>query len=254
MPDREPPQDPASSVLLTEDHDGVRVLTLNRPAKLNALNSELTKALYDAFNECDEDEAVRAVVVAGSGRAFCAGADLSEFKDLTPDNQEAVTLRSELTARMQELPQRLRKPVVAAVQGAAVGGGAGLALSCDMTVVATDVKFGYPEITHSIVPAVVMAGLQRNVGRKLGFEMISLGRLLNATEMAEYGLANRVTGPDQVLPEALKIATEWAAANPHAMAATKSLYYRTADLTYEQAIRAGRDINTIMRGFRKVRL
>ena len=240
----------SSPVLLTEDHDAVRVVRMNRPHKLNALNTELTQALLDALAAAESDDSVRAVVLTGEGRAFCAGADLSEFKDLTPGNQDAVLRRAELTTRTQMLPQQMSKPVVSVVAGAALGGGAGLAIGCDMMVAATTVSFGYPELKHSIVPAIVMTGLQRHVGRKLAFELISTGRLLGADELAGLGLANRIAEPDDAFKVALDIATGWSSTRPQAMAAAKGLFYRVAELPFEQAMQAGRDVNTIMREFR----
>ncbi|MBB5956981.1 enoyl-CoA hydratase/carnithine racemase [Saccharothrix tamanrassetensis] len=237
-------------VLLTEDHGAVRVLRMNRPHKRNALDTELTTALLDAMLAADADESVRALVLTGEGPGFCAGADITEFAGLTPADQTAVLHRAELTARTQLLPQQLRKPIVSVVRGAALGGGAGLAIGCDMMVVATDVAFGYPELRHSIVPAIVMTGLQRQIGRKLAFELVSHGRLLGADELAGIGLANRVAEPDRVLDLGLEIAGRWAEANPVALAATKELFYRVADLPVDQAMRAGRDVNAIMRGFR----
>lgn len=242
---------PSEQVLLVEDRDAVRVLTLNRPRKLNALNTALTRALNDALAAADRDPDVRAVVLAGNGRGFCAGADLSEFSALTPDNPEAVLERADLTARLQTRMQRMGVPVVAAVRGAAVGGGAGLAIGADMTVAGTDLKFGYPELRHSIVPALVMTGLQRQLGRKLAFEMISTGRLLGAAEAAEQGLVNRVVEPGEVVPAAMEIARQWAAVEPRAIRAAKDLFYRVADLPTEAAMRAGQDVNALMRGFRR---
>lgn len=244
MPDSQP-------VLLTEDHDAVRVLTLNRPDKLNALNTELTQAIYDGLLEADRDESVRAIVLAGAGRAFCAGADLSEFTELTPSNGDAVALRADLTARTQMLAQQLTKPVVSVVQGAAVGGGAGLAIGADMVIIAPDVKFGYPEVKHSIVPALVMTGLQRHLGRKLAFELISTGRFLNADEMRTHGLANEIAPADQLLARGIAVATAWAGHSSLAMRAIKDLFYRVAELPVEEAMRAGREVNTLMRGFRE---
>ncbi|MFF4244727.1 enoyl-CoA hydratase/isomerase family protein [Streptomyces sp. NPDC001822] len=241
----------ASGTLLVEDRESVRVLTLNRPDKLNALDTTLTRALSAALTAAEDDERVRAVVLTGAGRAFCAGADLSEFSGLTPDRPEAVLERAELTARVQTQMQRMGTPVVAAVRGAAVGGGAGLAIGADMTVVATDLKFGYPELRHSIVPALVMTGLQRHLNRKLAFELISTGRLLTADEALEHGLANRVVEPDRVVDSALEIAQRWAAVEPRALRAAKDLFYRVGDLPTEAAMRAGQDVNALMRGFRR---
>lgn len=234
----------------TEDRGPVRILWLDRPDKLNALDTPLTRALHDALLAADADPAVRALVLAGTGRAFCAGADLAEFKDLTPANQHAALARADLTTRTQALLFRISKPIVSAVQGAAMGGGAGLAIGCDMMVAGEDLRFGYPEMKHSVVPAIVMTGLQRQLGRKTAFELVSLGRILGAPEVHALGLANRIAPAAAVLDAALEIAQAWAAANPHAMAATKSLFYRVADLPTEAAMQAGRDVNAIMRGFK----
>lgn len=239
-----------SNELLIENRGAIRIVRMNRPEKLNALNTTLTEALLQAFEAADADDSVRALVLTGEGRSFCAGADLSEFKDLTPERQHLVVKRADLTCKTQAILQKLSKPVVSAVCGAAVGGGAGLAIGCDMMVAGSDLKFGYPELKHDIVPALVMTGLQRHLGRKTAFELISLGRLLKADEAMALGLANRVVAPAQALDAALEIAGVWAAANPMAMAAVKSLFYRVADLPYDAAMAAGRDVNALMRGFK----
>jgi len=241
----------AARVLLTEDRGPVRILRLNRPDRLNALDTALTQALLEALEAADRAASVHAIVLAGEGRAFCAGADLGEFKDLTPECRPLVMRRADLTCRTQSLLQKLAKPIVSAVQGAALGGGAGLAIGCDMMVAGADLKFGYPELKHAIVPALVMTGLQRQLGRKIAFELISLGRILDATQTQALGLANRVVPRDEVLDAAVAIAQDWAGANPLAMSAAKSLFYRVADLSYDAAMAAGRDVNALMRGFRE---
>jgi enoyl-CoA hydratase len=195
-------QTDTSPIFMSEDRGPVRILSLNRPDKLNALDTALTQALHDALLAADADDAVRAIVLTGRGRAFCAGADLAEFSTLTPANQDLVEKRADLTCRTQATMQRLSKPVVSAVRGAAVGGGAGLAIGCDMMVAGTDLKFGYPELKHSIVPALVMTGLQRSLGRKAAFEMVSLGRLIGAEEARALGLVNRIVAPEAVVEAA----------------------------------------------------
>lgn len=234
----------------TEDRGAVRILWLDRPAKLNALDTALTQALHNALLAADGDDGVRALVLAGRGRGFCAGADLGEFKELTPENQRRVLDRADLTTRTQSLLYRIRKPIVSAVHGAAMGGGAGLAIGCDMMVAATDLKFGYPEMRHSIVPAIVMTALVKQLGRKAAFELVSLGRILGAQDVRTLGLANRVVEPSSLLDAALEIAETWAAAHPAAMAATKALFHRVIDLPTDAAMAAGRDVNALMRGFR----
>lgn len=236
-------------LVLTEDRGAVRIVTLNRPEKMNALNTTLTQGILDALLAADDAPAVHAVVLTGAGRAFCAGADLGEFRHLTPRESDAVVKRADLTSRLQTVASRMAKPVVAAVGGAAVGGGAGLAIGCDMAVVGRDLRFGYPEVKHSIVPALVMTGLVRALGRKQAFEMISLGRLIGAEEALALGLVNRIA--DDPLAEALAIAEIWAAAEPRALRAAKQLFYRVSELPTEAAMQAGRDVNALMRSFRE---
>lgn len=240
-------------VLFIEDRGAVRIIRLHRPNTLNALNTELTQAIHDALLDAEKNDIVRAIVLTGGERAFCSGADLAEFASLTPANQELVEKRADLTCRTQAMMQSLSKPVVSAVCGAAVGGGAGLAIAADMMVAGTNLKFGYPELKHSIVPALVMTGLQRSLGRKAAFEMVSLGRLIGAEEALRLGLANRVVEPDAVLDTAIGIAEQWAASHPKAMAAVKQLYYEVSDLPYEKAMAAGKAVNARMRSFRETR-
>lgn len=240
----------AGTVLIEETEGAVRILRMNRPDKLNALNTELTTALHDGLLAADKDPSIRAIVLTGEGRGFCAGGDLSEFKHFTPNNQDAVVRRAHLTAACQSLPQTISKPIVSAVRGVAAGGGAGLAIACDMMVAGTDLRLFYPEVKHSIVPAIVMTGLQRQLGRKTAFELISTEKVVDAQEAQRLGLANRVVKPDQVVAAALEIANGWAKVHPVAMAATKNLFYRVADLPFEAAMAAGRDVNGLMRGFK----
>ncbi len=238
------------SVLSTEDRGAVRILTLNRPEKRNALNHALTQALVDGLAVAEADETVRAVVIMGAGKGFCAGADLSEFADLTPDHADRVAARAALTSNLQSTIAGIDTPVVAAVHGAAIGGGAGLALAADMLVVADTVKLGFPELRHDIVPALVMPNLARHFSRKMGFDLISTGRLLTASELAERDVANRVTSETNLLSEALSIAETWAGFDTRAMAAAKQLFYAVSEDAPEAGFARGREVNRTMRGFR----
>src|SRR3954462_12722669 len=115
-----------TEVLLQEDRGPIRILTLNRPEKLNALNTALTESLVAWLKQSDRDDAISVVVLTGAGRAFCAGADIGEFKDLTPDQAARVEHRAQLTMQSHLVFSQIKKPVIAAVRGAAMGGGAGL--------------------------------------------------------------------------------------------------------------------------------
>jgi len=237
--------------LLSDNHGAVRVLTLNRPDKHNALNTQLTQALLDALRATEHDESVHAVVLTGAGKSFCAGADTSEFSSLVPDDPHAVVRRADLTTALHLSFSQLSKPVISAVHGNALGGGAGLAIACDMAVMAEDVKFGYPELQHGIVAAVVLANLVRQVGAKHAFELVSMAQAIDGARALQLGLANQVVPKDQVLPRAMDMAHRLASWSPIAMATTKRTFHKACDLSLAQALDVGRDANVMMRGFKK---
>jgi enoyl-CoA hydratase/carnithine racemase len=235
--------------LLVEDRGAVRLLTLNRPDKRNALDTALTKALLEALRSADEDEAVRAVVLTGAAPAFCAGADLSEFKELS--DAKAAEARAELTMNLHLAFSKMITPVVTAINGSAMGGGAGLAIAADLAVMAEGAKLGYPETKHGIVASIVMANLVRQVGRKSAFELVSLAEPIGAKRALELGMVNRVVPDGLVVQEAVHLAERLAAVSPPAMALTKRLFHEVADLPLEQALEKGRDANKRMRAFKK---
>ncbi|MCX7960715.1 MAG: enoyl-CoA hydratase/isomerase family protein [Burkholderiales bacterium] len=238
------------SVLLVEDRGPVRLLTMNRPEKRNALDTALTRALLEALCAADADDAVGCVVLTGAGPAFCAGADLAEFKTLTPENREAVEARAELTMQLHAAFPKLSKPVVTAVNGPAMGGGAGLALAGDLALMAETATLGYPEVRHGIVAAIVMANLVRQVGRKAAFELVALGEPIGASRAAALGLVNRVVPPADLVREAIALAERLAAMSRPAMAETKRLFHEVADLALAEALARGREANKRMRAFR----
>jgi enoyl-CoA hydratase/carnithine racemase len=239
------------SVLLVEDRGAVRVLTLNRPDKRNALDTGLTQALLDALRTADAVESVGSVVLAGAGPAFCAGADLTEFAGLTPEHQARVEARAELTMQLHLAIPKMAKPVVTAVHGSALGGGAGLAIAGDLAVMGDGAALGYPETRHGIVAAIVMANLVRQAGRKAAFELVALGEPVGAERALALGLVNRVVPRAKVLEAALALAEKLAAVSRPAMQLTKQLFHEAADLPLEAALARGREANKRMRAFRK---
>ncbi len=239
------------SVVLNDTADGVRTITLNRADKLNALNFALTEGLVAALKAADADDSVRAVVVTGAGRGFCAGADTREFAVLTPDNQDLVERRAALTTELQGLVKQMNKPVIAAVNGYAMGGGAGLAISCDLVLAGESARFGYPEVKHGIVAAIVMAGLVEHVGRKAAFELVATGRTVHADEARALGLVNRVLPDAQLLDEARALALSLAAHPVNAMQATKRIFHQVAELPFSEGLKLGQQLNARMRAFRQ---
>lgn len=234
-------------ILLIEDKGPVRVLTLNRPEKRNALDTALTSALLESLRTADADDAVRCVVLTGAGQGFCAGADLGEFKGLT--DPKAADARAELTMQLHLAFSKMITPVVTAINGAAMGGGAGLAIAGDMAVMAQSAKLGYPETRHGIVAAIVMANLVRQVGRKAAFELVALGEPIDAQRALALGMVNCVAADASLMAEAMQIAEKLAAVARPAMAQTKHLFHEVADMPLEPALAKGREVNKRMRSF-----
>jgi len=235
--------------LLIEDRGAVRILTLNRPEKRNALNTELPSLLLNEIRKSSEDESVGCLVLTGAGPGFCAGADLAEFKGLK--DPAAAEARAQLTMELHLSFSKAKQPILTAINGAAMGGGAGLAIAGDMAVMAEDAKLGYPETKHGIVAAIVLGNLVRQVGRKAAFELVSMGGPIDAHRALDLGLVNYVFSQKDLLNESLKIAEKLAAVSRPAMAETKRLFHLVADLPLDQALEHGRDANKRMRQFQK---
>ena len=234
-------------VLLSEDRGRVRILTMNRPEKLNALNTALTEALLAWLKESDRDASVSVIVLTGAGRAFCAGADIGEFKDLTPDQAARVEHRSQLTMQSHLVFSQIAKPVIAAVRGAAMGGGAGLALASDMVVASGEheARLSRDQARH---PAGDRAHEPRAPDRPQGsFELVTKGEPLTAARAYELGAVNKVVADDQLMDEALALADSLAAFKPEALFAIKQLFHKVVDLPLAEGLEEGRKANVAMR-------
>jgi enoyl-CoA hydratase len=194
----------ASLVLLEKRDDGVAVVTLNRPDKLNALNAEVRQALMETFDALAEDEAVKVVVLHGAGdKAFVAGADITEFASRTPEEQRAVYRRRRIYETVAEFP----KPVIAAVHGFCIGGGSELALACDIRVADTTARFSQAEVRIGLIPG--GGGTQRLarlVGRGQTMLISCTGDFVEADEAHRIGLVDVLTEEGGHLSRALKLA------------------------------------------------
>lgn len=236
--------------LLIEDRGAVRILTLNRPEQLNAMDSDLYTRLIDALKAAQADDSVRVVVIRGAGTSFCSGADTREFSKLTPDQAELVEYRAGLTYGLHKTIPEMDKPVIGVVHGYAVGGGCGLALACDITIAADDARMGYPEIKHGLVAAVVMANLTKQVSRKAGFELVSTGRLVSGTEAQARGMVTRAVPSGTEFAEAMKVAEDLATRVPSSLQATKRLFQAVGDVPLAEGLELGRKANEAMRAYR----
>ena len=207
------------TTILTETRGRVGLVTLNRPEAMNALNNTLTRELMDALEAFDNDDAIGAMVVTGNQKAFAAGADIKEMADKTA--QEMVD--SDFIEQFGRI-RAIRKPVIAAVSGWALGGGCEIAMSCDMIVASETARFGQPEITIGVIPG---AGgtqrLARAVGKAIAMEMILNNRALSAAEALQFGLINRIVPAEAYLDEALKLAEEVASRAPAAIRSAKKM-------------------------------
>ncbi|WP_374272925.1 enoyl-CoA hydratase-related protein [Paenirhodobacter enshiensis] len=194
--------------ILTETHGPVGLVTLNRPEALNALNRQMTAELSQAVAAFDADPAIAALVITGSERAFAAGADIREIKDKT----FAQVWDEEFVTATWEGIARVRKPVIAAVSGHAIGGGCEIALMCDIVIASETARFALPEATIGIIPG---AGgtqrLTRIVGKAVAMDMILTGRSLSAAEALALGVVSRVVPAGSQVETALEIATRLAA-------------------------------------------
>ncbi|GAB5389589.1 MAG: enoyl-CoA hydratase [Alphaproteobacteria bacterium] len=188
--------------ILTEVRGHVGLLTLNRPKALNALSSTLVQEMGDALTQWDKDDAVRAIVITGSEKAFAAGADI---KEMASKNFSDVYAEDFITAEWETI-RSIRKPVIAAVAGYALGGGCELAMMCDIILAAENAKFGQPEITIGTIPG---AGgtqrLTRYIGKSKAMEMCLTGRTMSAEEAERSNLVARVVPPADLIDEALKL-------------------------------------------------
>jgi methylglutaconyl-CoA hydratase len=230
-----------------ETNNGVAFLTLNRPEKRNALNDRIIAELRDATLAAESDEEVRVVVLRGAGKDFCAGADLAQ---LEKSAQASVLENLEGASQMAELfltMRRLKKPVIAAVHGRALAGGAGLASACDLVIAARAAQFCYTEVKIGFVPAIVMSIARRNLGEKRAFEILATGKTFSADEAAAIGFINRVCDDATFEAEVEQYAAEVSRLSASALMLTKYLLYQIDSMNFEQAIRAGVEMNVIAR-------
>ena len=229
--------------LRTSDHGNVRVLTLNRPEVRNALDRRLRESLLDALDAAEGDEGVRAVVITGSGGAFCSGMDLAELEGMLDLDEVQHLADSRALSRLFRRIYTFPKPTVAAVDGHAIAGGAGLASVCDLVVMSEDAKIGYTEARIGFVAALVGVYLVRLVGERHARRLLLEARPVGAAEAREMGLVNEVLPAAEVRPRALELASRLARNSPAALRASKELLAGTAGVELSRALESAELLN-----------
>lgn len=222
-----------SVVLLERPSEGVALLRLNRPDRLNALNMAVRESLASHITHLASEDSVRCVVITGDDKAFAAGADVAELAERTATDEAFARSRAAWAAI-----ERYRRPIIAAVSGFALGGGCELALHCDIIIAGQGAKLGQPEVKLGIMPGA--GGTQRfvrAVGKFAAMRWLLTGDLLSAPEAERLGLVSEVVPDGEVLPHALEIATRIAALPPVAVAAIKEVVLLGADLPLDAALR-----------------
>lgn len=235
---------PEDSLVLVSRESGIAALTLNEPEARNPLSPGLVRELTARLTELADDDSIRAVVLTGAGRGFCAGADLRRMRSASPLDDRA---EYDSILVLNRLLWGYLKPTIAAVHGFALGAGANLMNWCDMAVAEEDTRIGYPEVRAGVPSATVIPTLMRTVGRKRMYELILTGELISAAEAERIGLVNRVVGAGQALKTAIEMATTIAAHHPSAVRITKQIVEVTTDMAFQQALDYAKELRVISR-------
>src|SRR6202795_526935 len=226
---------------------GVATVTLNRPDKRNAISFELIDDLLRALEEVETSDAI-VLILTGAGKAFSSGMDLENLKTLIGRSPEQNLEDSQTMVRMFRTLYEFPKVTIAAVNGAAIAGGTGLALLCDFTLAVPEAKFGYTEVRIGFVPAIVSTFLLRQVGEKQARDLLLTGRIISAEEAARMGLINEIVAPEALMTRARELASRLMENSPTSLRATKRLLSEHAraelDAQIDAAVRENAAIRT----------
>ena len=226
---------------------GIATITLNRPEKRNAISFELIEDLLRALHEVAKSDAI-VLIVTGAGKAFCSGLDLDNLKALLGRSPEENLKDSRIMVQLFRSLYEFPKVTIAAVNGAAIAGGTGLALLCDFTLAVPDAKFGNTEVRIGFVPAIVSTFLLRQIGEKQARDLLLTGRIFGAEEAVHLGLVSEIVLPDDLMPRARALAASLMENSPSSLRATKQLLTDHAraelDTQIDSAVRENAAIRT----------
>ena len=213
------------STLKLEESDQISTITLARPEKRNAISAQMIQELLSALDEV-EAGAGRVVIITGSGKAFCAGMDLDGLRAIATQSSAENIADSQNMAKMFYRIYSFPKPVISAVNGAAIAGGCGIATLADFTLAVPETKFGYTEVKIGFIPALVSVFLRRQIGEKRAIDLLLTGRIVDAKEAHTLGLVTEVVPAESLIARAREIAAQLIAASPSSIARTKRLLHR----------------------------
>jgi len=226
---------------------GIATITLNRPDKRNAISYELIQELLAVLGEVAASSAL-VVILTGAGKAFCSGMDLENLKDLLGRSPEQNLKDSETMARLFRSLYDFPKPTIAAVNGAAIAGGCGLATLCDFTLAVPEAKFGYTEARIGFVPAIVSTFLLRQVGEKHARDLLLTGRIITADEAHRLGMVNEIVSSEKLLARARELAEQLMENSPESLACTKRLLSDLARRDLDAQLQSAVKENAAIRG------
>jgi len=223
----------SEEILLRQERGGICTLTMNRPAQMNLLTSEMLAALQSAFDSVRDDSGIRVVILAAAGKGFCAGHDLKEIRALKA--QPRIEQLFAQCSRMMQSITALPQPVIARVQGAAAAAGCQLVAQCDLAVASEAARFTTPGVTWGFFCSTPGVAVGRNISRKRAMEMLLTGDLVDADKALEWGLVNRVVPADHLERETLQLARQIAEKPRETTAAGKRAFYQQMDLGVARA-------------------
>jgi methylglutaconyl-CoA hydratase len=222
-------------------------VTLNRPDKRNALHEDMLEAVDARLRQANDDPTVRVIALAGAGKDFCAGADLSALEKIAKNGSLENLADAEGLMRLLLRMRALPKPIVAVVRGRALAGGCGLASGCDLIVATESAQFGYPEVKIGFIPAMVMAILRRQISEKRAFEWMAFGEPISARQAQEWGFVNQVFPDAEFDARSADYIAALASRSASALRLMKRLLYHMDGLTFERALQSGADLNALCR-------
>jgi methylglutaconyl-CoA hydratase len=226
----------------------VATITLNRPDKRNAISSTMIEELLEALNSAESDSAVRVVILTGAGKAFCSGMDLDTLHTIAGQTAEQNLADSRQMARMFFRLYAFAKPLITAVNGAAVAGGCGIATFSDITLAVPEAKFGYTEVRIGFIPALVSVLVRRQIGEKRARELLLTGAIIDAAEAFRLGMVTEVVPAENLLQRAHEVAAKFLEASPTSLRRTKRLLLQYNEKEVAQEIELATQENAAIRG------